>query len=563
MKNLPFLITGLLMTLISVTGLSFAGTDNQTNDGTSLATATLNVSCSQELNELATSWTKEYGRLNPTLKTNLNVIADNQNIPGSNLTLITKKEAISANDNTLWKMVIGRNAIVPVMNANNPMRNEIFRQGVPAEAFRQLMTDPQNQTWATMIIDGQEVPIHLYTIKNEALNAGIADFIKTNTNLNYGNAVANSEELISAIQKDIYAIGFCRLPDIRTSNSNNIAENISLLPIDKNGNGRLDSFENIYGNLQSFTHGVWVGKYPNALCESIYAVSSSKPTESNELAFLTWIMADGQQFMNPSGYIVLASRESQSNIEALTGTEVALTQTEKSYTSIIWLLAILGLVFTGVIITAVARSLRKSKSSAINGEIRITNALNENVIDAPRGLYFDKTHTWAFMEKDGIVRIGIDDFLQHITGTLSRIKMKEPGETIRKGEKILTIIRDGKQLNVYAPVSGTIKSQNTALTEDSSLINSSPYTNGWVYMIEPKNWLREIEFLFMGEKYRDWLKDEFARLKDFFAESVRSNSSSYAHIILQDGGELTDHVLADLEPEVWEDFQTKFIDTSK
>ena len=563
MKNLPFLITGLLMTLISVTGLSFAGTDNQTNDGTSPATATLNVSCSQELNELATSWTKEYGRLNPTLKTNLNVIADNQNIPGRNLTLITKKEAISANDNTLWKMVIGRNAIVPVMNANNPMRNEIFRQGISAEAFRQLMTDPQNQTWATMIIDGQEVPIHLYTIKNEALNAGIADFIKTNTNLNYGNAVANSEELISAIQKDIYAIGFCRLPDIRTSNSNNIAENISLLPIDKNGNGRLDSFENIYGNLQSFTHGVWVGKYPNALCESIYAVSSSKPTESNELAFLTWIMADGQQFMNPSGYIVLASRESQSNIEALTGTEVALTQTEKSYTSIIWLLAILGLVFTGVIITAVVRVRRKSKSSAINGEIRITNALNENVIDAPRGLYFDKTHTWAFMEKDGIVRIGIDDFLQHITGTLSRIKMKEPGETIRKGEKILTIIRDGKQLNVYAPVSGTIKSQNTALTEDSSLINSSPYTNGWVYMIEPKNWLREIEFLFMGEKYRDWLKDEFARLKDFFAESVRSNSSSYAHIILQDGGELTDHVLADLEPEVWEDFQTKFIDTSK
>ncbi len=563
MKNLPFLITGLLMTLISVTGLSFAGTDNQTNDGTSPATATLNVSCSPELNELATSWTKEYGRLNPTLKTNLNVIADNQNIPGRNLTLITKKEAISANDNTLWKMVIGRNAIVPVMNANNPMRNEIFRQGISAEAFRQLMTDPQNQTWATMIIDGQDVPIHLYTIKNEALNADIADFIKTNTNLNYGNAVANSEELISAIQKDIYAIGFCRLPDIRTTNSNNIAENISLLPIDKNGNGRLDSFENIYGNLQSFTHGVWVGKYPNALCESIYAVSSSKPTESNELAFLTWIMADGQQFMNPSGYIVLASRESQSNIEALTGTEVALTQTEKSYTSIIWLLAILGLVFTGVIITAVVRVLRKSKSSAINGEIRITNALNENVIDAPRGLYFAKTHTWAFMEKDGIVRIGIDDFLQHITGTLSRIKMKEPGETIRKGEKILTIIRDGKQLNVYAPVSGTIKSQNTALTEDSSLINSSPYTNGWVYMIEPKNWLREIEFLFMGEKYRDWLKDEFARLKDFFAESVRSNSSSYAHIILQDGGELTDHVLADLEPEVWEDFQTKFIDTSK
>jgi glycine cleavage system H lipoate-binding protein/ABC-type phosphate transport system substrate-binding protein len=560
MKNFPFLIAGLLITLISIAGLSFAGTDKQTNDGTSPASATLNVSCSPELNELATIWAAEYSRLNPTLKTNLYVIPDNQNISGSNLTLITKEDAY---DNTLWKMVIGRDVIVPVMNAENPMRNEIFRQGISAEKFRQLLTDPQNQTWATMIIDGENVPVHFYAIDNESINESIAEFTKSNTNLQYVNVVANAEELISAIQKDIYAIGFCRLPDIRIANSNNIKENLSILPIDKNGNGRLDNFENIYGDLQTFTHGVWVGKYPNALCESIYAVSATKPTESNELAFLAWIMADGQQFLNPGGYVVLASRERQSNIEALTGTEVALTQTEKSNTALIWLLAVLGLVVAGVIITAVVRSLRKSKSSSTESEIRITTAFNEKAIDAPQGLYYDKTHTWAFMEKDGNVRIGIDDFLQHITGTLSKVTMKEPGETIRKGEKILTIIRDGKQLNVYAPISGTIKEQNHALAGDSSLINSSPYTNGWIYMIEPRNWLREIEFLFMGERYKDWLKDEFARLKDFFAQSVKSNSSSYAHIVLQDGGELTDNVLADLEPEVWEDFQTRFIDTSR
>jgi glycine cleavage system H lipoate-binding protein/ABC-type phosphate transport system substrate-binding protein len=563
MKNFPFLITGLLITLSSLTGFSFAGPDNQTDDGTPPTETTLNIAYSPALDELATIWTTEYSKLNPTLKTNLYVIADNQDIPGSNLRLFTNDDAMSLNDDKLWKMVIGREVIVPVMNANNPMRNEIYRQGLTADKFRQLISDQQNQTWATMINGGQNVPVHLYSIENEALNAGIANFIKTNTNLNFGNVVTNSEELISAIQKDIYAIGFCRLQDIRTANSNFIAENISFLPIDKNANGRLDSFENIYGDLRAFTHGVWVGKYPNALCESIYAVSATKPTESTELAFLAWIMADGQQFLNPSGYVVLASRESQSNIQALTGTEVALTQAEKSGTSIIWLLGILALIFAGVIITAVVRSLRKSKSSAAIGEIRTSNALNENVIDAPQGLYYDKTHTWAFMEKDGSVRIGIDDFLQHITGTLSRIIMKEPGETIRKGEKILTIIRNGKQLNVYAPVSGTIKAQNTTLAEDSTLINSSPYTNGWVYMIEPKNWLREIEFLFMGERYKEWLKDEFTRLKDFFAASVRSNSSSYAHIVLQDGGELSDHVLADLEPEVWEDFQTKFIDTSR
>jgi hypothetical protein len=84
-----------------------------------------------------------------------------------------------------------------------------------------------------------------------------------------------------------------------------------------------------------------------------------------------------------------------------------------------------------------------------------------------------------------------------------------------------------------------------------------------VYLIEPKNWLREIQFLFMAEKYKEWLQYEFIRLKDFLAASIRSNTNVYAHVILQDGGELTDNVLADLGPEVWEDFQNKFIDISK
>ena len=69
--------------------------------------------------------------------------------------------------------------------------------------------------------------------------------------------------------------------------------------------------------------------------------------------------------------------------------------------------------------------------------------------------------------------------------------------------------------------------------------------------------------MFMGERYTEWIKDEFVRLRDFIAASVKTNELVYAHVVLQDGGELTDNVLADMEPKVWEDFQTKFIDASK
>jgi len=188
---------------------------------------------------------------------------------------------------------------------------------------------------------------------------------------------------------------------------------------------------------------------------------------------------------------------------------------------------------------------------------------SENTIVVPKGLYFDKTHTWAFMDKDGMVKIGIDDFFPHVTGLLTNIKMKNSGETIKKNEVFLSIIRNGKQLNIKAPVSGIIKAQNKALLTNTSLINSFPYSDGWVYMIEPTNWVREIQFLFIAENFKIWLRNEFIRLKDFLAVMQKTNETRYAHVVLQDGGELKEGILMDLRSEAWEDFQTHFIDTVK
>jgi len=178
-------------------------------------------------------------------------------------------------------------------------------------------------------------------------------------------------------------------------------------------------------------------------------------------------------------------------------------------------------------------------------------------------LYYDKSHTWAFMEKDGTVKIGLDDFLQHVIGTTSKIIMKKVGEKVKKGEAIFSLIQKGKLLIIHAPVTGIIKEQNDKLHHNSSLINSSPYSEGWVYAIEPLNWMREIQFLVVAEKYKEWIKGEFTRLKDFLAAVTLSNKMEFAQIALQEGGEIRDGVLAELGPEVWEDFQNNFINTSR
>jgi glycine cleavage system H lipoate-binding protein/ABC-type phosphate transport system substrate-binding protein len=525
---------------------------------------TLNIVSSPELKSLTTNWVSEYVGLNPDLKISTRNITDNQATLSSELSFISDKNSDLITDGTNWIMVIGRDAVVPIINAKNPMLKEIYRQGVSPEELALILTEQKKQNWMSLISGGQNSPIHYYVIDNNAIKTAISNFAKINSSVIGMLSVGTPEELLSAVQKDIYAIGFCKLVDVRNPKTNDFMSSIKPLPIDKNKNGRIDNFENIYSSMDEFTRGVWIGKYPTALCGNIYVVSSSKPTEKNALDFLAWINADGQKYLNTNGYSNLVSSEKSANLAALLiNPEDSAEDKDKPFLSDTWLIVIITfgtffLVLAGVVVYAKSR-----KANEIDEEIDITPAFDENSILAPKGLYFDKSHTWAYMEKDGNVKIGLDDFLQHITGAITRVKMKEPGEKIRKGEKILTIIQNGKQLNISSPISGIIKFQNQILTTDSSILNSAPYSDGWVYLIEPKNWLRDIQFLFMAKKYKEWLQDEFIRIKDFLAASVKSNTSVYAHVILQDGGELTDNVLANLGPEVWEDFQTKFIDTSK
>lgn len=223
---------------------------------------------------------------------------------------------------------------------------------------------------------------------------------------------------------------------------------------------------------------------------------------------------------------------------------------------------LLAFILLCISVDALVQHSRHKKSKAINLSSVTTRIFNESSVVVPKGLYYDKSHTWAFMEKNGYVKIGIDDFLLHITGNLNRLKMKDLGEKVSKGEAVLSLIQNGKQLTIKSPISGIIKSINKQIIDNPSIINVSGFNEGWIYTVEPTNWSRDLQFLLMADKYKEWLKNEFTRLKDFISTITLSNNKELATIILQDGGEIKENLLADYGPEVWEDFQTKFINTT-
>ena len=558
MKTTYFLLLGFLLMICSQS--LFAGTtlkakSPQVQSGSN----TINVSAAPELFQLAQAWADNFRMTNPSAQ-----ISVDQFNPANGQSMEHLLLVPGDNIQAGWKMVVGRDVVVPIVNANNPMLNLLYQNGISQDKFSLLFNSAEKRNWSFVLKGGQNSALQLVVPNDAKMIAALESFAKTNFNSYNGKSVQTAAEVLSVVQSDKYAIGFCKLNDLKANVSATGMEMIRILPIDKNGNGRLDNFENIYKNLDEFTHGVWIGKYPTVLSNNIYAVASTKPTNQNELAFLNWIMADGQNLLGSNGFCDLTSSEKRSNIASLLAISGGnLRDGDNTSSPQNWPVILTIVILLGIFTSLFYYSKKQAESMNSGKEIQIAPLLIENAIDVPKGLYFDKTHTWAFMEQDGNVKVGIDDFIQHITGRLTKIGMKKAGEKVRKGEKIMTIVRDGKQLNLYAPISGTILQQNKALELDSSIANTSPYSAGWVYLIEPKNWLREIQFMFMGEKYAEWIKDEFVRLKDFISASVKTNDLVYAHVILQDGGELTDNVLAEMEPRVWEDFQTRFIDTSR
>jgi glycine cleavage system H lipoate-binding protein/ABC-type phosphate transport system substrate-binding protein len=563
MRKRVYLLIALFLISYCSANCRESATERNSSTGDSIK-----VFSSPDMFNLSVRWAGEYCKLYPETKISV-VRASGTKINKSliskgNIGLVSNEFIPGFADESVSKIVIGRDVIVLVINSKNPYIQELSEKGVSQEVLLKFLSNVDSRKWGTLLRNNISSNANYIWINDASIIRGLSSFLNKDQIKPAGTQVKTAEEFISSIQKDPSAIGFCKMINIEDLKTQGISENIRLLPIDRNGNGIIDSNEKIYEDLNAFSRGVWIGKYPKSLVSNLFSVSSGQLWNESEIAFMKWILTDGQQYLYSNGYSDLLISERQSSVskidKAIVNTGATISG-KSIFKTILLIIAVIILVV--FLLDALARYLKQKKTLVLSESSGSKSVPDENALIIPKGIYFDKTHTWAYLEQDGMVRVGIDDFLQHITGTITRIIMRNTSDQIKKGDKILTLIQNGKQLNLYAPVSGAIKEKNKLLETNSTLINSSPYEAGWIYKIEPTNWGRENQLLFMAEKQRQFIQKEFSRLKEFLAAALVLDSEKYASVIMQDGGELSDGTLSNLGPEVWDDFQTKFIDPSR
>lgn len=200
---------------------------------------------------------------------------------------------------------------------------------------------------------------------------------------------------------------------------------------------------------------------------------------------------------------------------------------------------------------------RKQKQALASSPIK--HRLTSASLNIPQGLFFSKFHSWAYLEKNGMAKVGLDDLLLQLTGEVAVNRLHQPGSEIRKGELLTVISQGSKQLRICSPLSGKIVAVNAGLQTNPALLRSEPYQGGWLYGIQPSDWKADTNSCFLAEDAQQWARRELELFKDFLSTAVNRYWPQTAQPVLQDGGELVEHPLAELPDEVWADFQDSFL----
>lgn len=121
------------------------------------------------------------------------------------------------------------------------------------------------------------------------------------------------------------------------------------------------------------------------------------------------------------------------------------------------------------------------------------------------GLYYSKDHEWVKVDGQ-TAYIGITDYAQHCLGAIVFVELPEEGATLTEGE-VLGVVESVKAASdVYAPVSGTVLSVNTALVDDPGALNTDAFEN-WMVQAELSD-LSQLDTLMDATAYEAFTKKE-------------------------------------------------------
>ncbi len=165
--------------------------------------------------------------------------------------------------------------------------------------------------------------------------------------------------------------------------------------------------------------------------------------------------------------------------------------------------------------------------------------------------YLHRGHTWARLEDNGRVRVGMDDFSQKILGPADELDLPDIGKVYYQGHVCMSLVREGHKAKVLTPVDGAIEKVNSRVLQQPGLVHEDPYGEGWLFMVNPTNLRRNMENLLVGLTSVAYIDSESHRLLNLMETNVGAT--------LPDGGSIIDDVYGHFPKLGWRCLVQEFL----
>jgi len=170
--------------------------------------------------------------------------------------------------------------------------------------------------------------------------------------------------------------------------------------------------------------------------------------------------------------------------------------------------------------------------------------------DVPRGVFFHQGHSWARVEDDGVVTVGVDGFVRAMTGCPDDIDLPAAGARLVQGERGWTLRRGERTIPVLAPIDGDVLERNEALVRHPELLEADPYGRGWLMKVRPTNLSGDRRNLLDGWVASRWMEESYRRLSHFFSPDLGE--------VMQDGGGMVTGLIDAIDADRLDDALREF-----
>ena len=150
-----------------------------------------------------------------------------------------------------------------------------------------------------------------------------------------------------------------------------------------------------------------------------------------------------------------------------------------------------------------------------------TELFRSSEFSIPGGVFISDSHTWAAIEHEGAVKVGIDDFANKLIGKIDDIDFPNLGMQAQKGEPLFSIKQGKRKIPFNSPISGRVTKINNKLKEDIDEMEMGSYHGNWVCILDADNLDTELSSLKIGHAAVGFFQDDLEKMRDLMKDMVK------------------------------------------